>query len=472
MEQRLKQRIALLIIVALHLLPVPAGGKERGPAARSTSSGSIPVYGYELMNTFPHDPNAFTQGLIYHNGFLYEGTGLYGGSSLRKVVLETGEVLLRYNLASVYFGEGVTIRDGKIYQLTWLNHVGFVYVETDSFELVDSFGYTTPGWGLTHDDTSLIMSDGTDKLYHLDPETFEEVGRVYVTADGSPVPSINELELIRGRIYANILNSDSIAVIVPETGEVVAWLDLTGILPPEQVAQAPGPLNGIAFDPDGVRLFVTGKRWPSVFEIYSDPLDYPPEIVRSSPQSPVWVHLDTPVHLSVSAEDGGPMDSLTYMWSVNGMVDPSAHDSSYEYSSSVPAVDTVAVEVTDGVFSDSTSWLVYVEIAGIDDGIIAGEGRLGMMCLAQNRPNPFKPETMIDFVVPGMSEASHTVRLTIHDIHGRMVRKLVDGELAAGSHRVHWDAADDRGKRVCPGIFFCVLKVGEQQLSRKLVVIE
>ena len=175
-------------------------------------------------------------------------------------------------LASVYFGEGVTIFDGLIYQLTWRNHVGFVYVETDSFELVDTFSYSTQGWGLTHDDTSLIMSDGTDKLYFLDPVTFEEVGRVYVTAEGSPLDSLNELEYIDGHIYANILESDSIAIIKPETGEVVGWLDLAGILPPGDLLAPPGPLNGIAFDPDSVRLFVTGKRWPSLFEIYVDPL--------------------------------------------------------------------------------------------------------------------------------------------------------------------------------------------------------
>jgi glutamine cyclotransferase len=237
------------------------------------SADSIPVYDYVLINTFPHDVNAFTQGLVYHNGFLYEGTGLFSGSSLRKVVLETGEVLFRYNLVSVYFGEGVTIYDDLIYQLTWLNNVGFVYVETDSFELIDTFSYPTQGWGLTHDDTSLIMSDGTDKLYFLDPVTFEEINRVHVTADGSPIDQINELEYIHGHIYANILNSDFIAIIKPETGVVVAWLDLTGILSAEHPAAPPGPLNGIAFDPDSVRLFVTGKRWPSLFEIYVDPLN-------------------------------------------------------------------------------------------------------------------------------------------------------------------------------------------------------
>jgi glutamine cyclotransferase len=430
------------------------------------------VYGYDLINTFPHDPNAFTQGLSYSDDFLYEGTGLYGGSSLRKVVLETGEVLLRHNLASVYFGEGVTVRNDTIFQLTWLNHVGFVYVETDSFELIDSFSYPTAGWGLTHDDTSLIMSDGTDLLYRLDPHTFEEVGRIQVTAGGAPVYQLNELELIRGRVYANILDSDSIAVIEPTTGEVVAWVNLTGILPPETFAQTPGPLNGIAFDPDGVRLFVTGKRWPSVFEIYTDPLDYPPVIVEARPVSPIWVHIDTPVLLYVRAEDGGPADSLTYMWSVNGVVDTTAQDSSYLYASAHPTVDTVAVRVTDGVFSDSTSWLVYVEIAGVDDDVVAGRDGQGMVRLAQNSPNPFKPSTTVHFTLPAGSGASHRVRLAVHDVSGRTVRTLIDSDLPPGEHNAFWDGTDDRGRRVAPGVFLCVLRVGNTTLLRKMTMVE
>ena len=466
------KQFAVAILMAIRICPLTADGTPLYDIRAEAPSGSIPVYGYDLINTFPHDSGAFTQGLVYHNGFLYEGTGLYGASSLRKVVLETGEVLKRYNLASAYFGEGVTVYNDTIFQLTWRNHVAFAYIELEDFELINTFTYPYPGWGLTHDDTSLIASDGTDKIYNLDPSTLEEVGRVYVTADGSPVDSLNELEYVRGRIYANILNSDSIAIIEPQTGNVVAWIDLTGILPPARLAQSPGPLNGIAFDPASVRLFVTGKKWPSLFEIYTDPLDYPPEIVEASPPSPVWIHLDTPVILTVSVEDRDPADSLEYTWRIDGVVDPAARDSCYEYSSSNPTVDTLVVEVSDGVFSDSTSWIVYVEIAGIeDDHVSANSGQVSVR-LSQNRPNPFRNLTTIDFTLPGSSCLNRRVCLAVHDIRGRKVRTLVDSDLRPGDHSIVWDGADHQGNRVPPGIFFCVLSSGKSKISNKMVVLE
>ncbi|MGD8628555.1 MAG: glutaminyl-peptide cyclotransferase, partial [bacterium] len=195
-----------------------------GLTLTTESSADVPVYGYDLINTYPHDPAAFTQGLYYKNGYLYEGTGLYGKSSLRKVVPETGVVVKSRQLNSSYFGEGITIRDTLIYQITWREESGFVYVEHQEFDLVDSFSYPTDGWGLTDDDTSLIMSDGSNRLYHLDLETFEHIDTVTVTADGYPVTQINEMEMIRGKIYANILYSDLIAVIEPSSGVVEAWL--------------------------------------------------------------------------------------------------------------------------------------------------------------------------------------------------------------------------------------------------------
>jgi glutamine cyclotransferase len=472
MERTVQKQVVLAILIAIHVWPLAAGGTPRYGALGKASSGGIPVYGYDVINTFPHDTGAYTQGLVYHNGFLYEGTGLYGDSSLRKVVLETGEVLKRYNLASAYFGEGVTVYNDTIFQLTWKNHVAFAYIELEAFELIDTFSYPYTGWGLTHDDTSLIASDGTDKLYHLDPLSFEEVGRVYVTADSSPVYSLNELEYIRGRVYANILDSDSIAIIEPQTGYVVAWLDLTGILPSGQLALAPGPLNGIAFEPDSVRLFVTGKKWPSLFEIYTDPLDYPPEIVEARPPSPVWVHVDTPVVLTVSAQDRDPADTLEYTWSVDGVIDASAQDTSYEYASSSPTVDTLVVKVSDGVFSDSTSWIVYVEIAGVEEDPGGEDSGRESLSLSQNRPNPFKPQTTIDFNLPGGSGVCRRVWLTVHDICGRRVRTLIDSELAPGDHRALWDGKDSYENRVSPGIFFCVLRAGEKKLSRKMVVLE
>ncbi len=426
------------------------------------ASADVPVYGYDLINTYPHDAGAFTQGLYYKDGYLYEGTGLYGSSSLRKVVPETGSVVKIHHLNSSYFGEGVTIRDTLIYQITWKNYVGFVYVEHEEFDLIDTFNYPTDGWGLTHDDTSLIMSDGSDMLYHLDPVTFEQIGSVNVTADGVPVTRINEMELVRGFIYANILYSDLIAVIEPASGEVVAWLDLTGI----GGASPPGPLNGIAFEPDSVHLYVTGKYWPDLYEIWVDPLDYRPEIVASSPRSPVCAYIDTPVTLAVSATDQDPTDSLEYIWSVNGVVDGSAQDTSFEYTGTVSTIDTVEVKVTDGILSDSTAWIMYVEIAGIQDGREAPAAMLH-----QNQPNPFRPATTIRFTIPGGQE-SRSVSLTIHDVQGRLVRTLIDSRVAPGDHEVVWDGIDDGGNPVSPGIFFSVLKAGDKSLSRKMTLLD
>jgi glutamine cyclotransferase len=467
-----QKRIIGLAAIAIGFLPIVVGGTGGHGQAGHAAPESIPVYGYELINTFPHDPNAFTQGLVYHDGFLYEGTGLYGGSSLRKVVLESGEVVKRHNLGSAYFGEGVTVYNDTIFQLTWLNHVGFVYVELETFELIDIFSYPNPGWGLTHDDTSLIMSDGTDTLYHLDPVTYEEVGRVHVTADGVPVTQLNELELIRGRIYANILDSDYIAVIEPETGDVVAWLDLTDILPSVGLALVPGPLNGIAFDPDGVRMFVTGKKWPSLFEIYADPLDYPPEIVEAQPPSPVWVETDSVVVFTVSVVDLDPADSLEYTWSINGVIDGSAQDTSYDYTSFVPTIDTLQARVTDGTFSDSTAWFVYVEIAGVEDDPTREGGEVEGIRLAQNRPNPFNPLTTIEFAIPADVGGGHSVCLTVHDTSGRRVKTLIDCDLGPGEYRVLWDGTDGRQERISPGVYFYTLRVGETRLSRRMVLLD
>lgn len=241
------------------------------PAATTTLPISetpelTPTYTYEILNTYPHDPAAFTQGLIYLDGELYEGTGLYGQSSLRQVDLETGTVLENSPIAAEYFGEGITIFDGKIYQLTWQNQTGFIY-DQDSFELTGTFSYPTEGWGLTHDGSQLIMSDGTNNLYFLDPDTLEVNGRIPVQDQGTPIVRLNELEYINGEIYANIWQTNKIVRINPETGLVTAWIDLTGLLPPESLTQHADVLNGIAYDSENGRLFVTGKLWPLLFEI-------------------------------------------------------------------------------------------------------------------------------------------------------------------------------------------------------------
>jgi glutamine cyclotransferase/dienelactone hydrolase len=221
---------------------------------------------YEVIHVFPHDPLAFTQGLIYLDGFLYESTGLYGQSSLRKVALETGEVLQQVDLGSEYFAEGLTAWEDTLIQLTWRKGIGFVY-QLEDFSLIDSFTYETEGWGLTHDGERLIMSDGTSKLYFLDPQTYQVTGSVNVTDQGEDITRLNELEYIRGEVFANIWQTDDIARIDPTTGDVLGWIDLSGLLPEDERTTETDVLNGIAYDTEQDRLFVTGKFWPKLFEI-------------------------------------------------------------------------------------------------------------------------------------------------------------------------------------------------------------
>jgi glutamine cyclotransferase len=223
-------------------------------------------YTYEIVKVYPHDENAFTQGLVVENGVLYESTGLYGSSSLRRVDLETGDVLQMYALPTELFGEGITVFGDRIIQLTWRNQTGFVY-DKNSFEVLQKFNYPTQGWGITNDNSQLIMSDGTSTLYFLNPETFEKTGQIDVHDDNNKsVNNLNELEYINGKVYANIWREDKIAAIDPNTGQVTTWIDLTGIY--NQVTYNPGSvLNGIAYDALGDRLFVTGKLWSQLFQI-------------------------------------------------------------------------------------------------------------------------------------------------------------------------------------------------------------
>lgn len=232
------------------------------PAAQRRSA---PVAGYQIVRSYPHDPQAFTQGLVYHDGFLYEGTGLNGRSGIRKVRLETGEVVQSQPLASQYFGEGIAIVGRRLIQLTWQTQVGFVY-DLATFTREGTFNYKGEGWGLTYDGTRLIMSDGTEWLRFLDPSTQQEIGRVAVKEAGRTVTQINELEMVKGELYANVWGSDRIARISPKTGELLGWIDLKGLLSPRE-SSGVDVLNGIAYDAKGDRLFVTGKLWPRVFEI-------------------------------------------------------------------------------------------------------------------------------------------------------------------------------------------------------------
>jgi glutaminyl-peptide cyclotransferase len=244
---------------------VPPAGRIAAPL--SAAPASAPVYGYRVVRSYPHDPQAFTQGLTYHEGFLYEGTGLVGRSSIRKVRLETGEVLQIRHLAEPYFGEGIAIWQDSLIQLTWRSEIGFVH-DLATFEPRRTFRYTGEGWGLTHDGTRLIMSDGsaTGTLRLLDPATFRESGRLTVRDGGIPVKGLNELEFVKGEIYANVWNTDRIARISPKTGQVTGWIDLRGLLDPREAAGV-DVLNGIAYDAAADRLFVTGKLWPRLFEI-------------------------------------------------------------------------------------------------------------------------------------------------------------------------------------------------------------
>jgi len=230
------------------------------------NANSVPVtYTYEVIKVYPHDQNAFTQGLVMDKGVLYEGTGWWGASALRRVDLETGNVLQSYALSEEFFGEGITVFGDRIIQLTWQSQIGFVYDKT-SFDLLQNFSYPTQGWGITTDDRQLIMSDGTANLYFLDPETFEKVGQVEVRNGTAPVSNLNELEYINGEVYANVWMTDEIAIINPQTGQVRAWIDLTGIYTPEN-NDPNRVLNGIAYDAEGDSLFVTGKLWSQLFQI-------------------------------------------------------------------------------------------------------------------------------------------------------------------------------------------------------------
>jgi len=238
---------------------------------------------YQVINSFPHNASSFTQGLIYHNGFIYESRGLYGSSGLRKLDLETGATLQNRVVGSSFFGEGMTLLNGKIYQLTWRERTAFVY-DADTFDLLDALSYTTEGWGLTHNGQELIMSDGSQYLYFRDPETFAELRRVAVRDGGSLVDDINELEYIHGEVWANIWLSDRIARINPITGEVNRWVDLTDIIDPSLLSGSQSLLNGIAYDAATDRLFVTGKLWPTLFEVVTHPLDgSPPSTTLSLP---------------------------------------------------------------------------------------------------------------------------------------------------------------------------------------------
>jgi glutaminyl-peptide cyclotransferase len=251
--------------VALALLVFTMTPRDVAHASLRAQAAQVPVLSYQVVNKFPHDSTAFTQGLIYRDGHLFESTGIKGQSSLRKVKLETGTVVERRAIDKSYFAEGLTDWGNRLLQLTWETNIGFVY-DLSTFAPVGTFTYTGEGWGLTHDASRLIMSDGSSALRFLDPSTQRELGRVIVKEGERPIARLNELEFIKGEVYANVWLTDRIAIIAPATGRVTAWLDLTG-LRAGPVSRGDDVLNGIAYDSQGDRLFVTGKLWSTLFEI-------------------------------------------------------------------------------------------------------------------------------------------------------------------------------------------------------------
>lgn len=246
----------------------PSKTEEQDNIQITLLSGTAPVrYTYQIVNTFPHDANAYTQGLIFDNGFLYEGTGVYGQSSLRKVKLTAGEVLQKYNLPNDIFGEGITTFDNKIIQISWKEQTAFLF-DKNSFTLLNKFNYPIKeGWGITFDGKNLIMSDGSEKLYFLDKDYFTEVKHLEVCDDHGFANRLNELEYINGEIWANVYTTDTIVRINPNTGAIIGKIDMTNILKSRDHSQNTDVLNGIAYDPLTKRIFVTGKNWPKLFEI-------------------------------------------------------------------------------------------------------------------------------------------------------------------------------------------------------------
>lgn len=250
--------VSLLLATVLVVAPAPA----------SAQGGSVPpglLTPYEVIGSTPHDRGAFLQGLVWYDGGFYESTGLNGQSTLRRVAYPSGEVLKRVDVSAEHFAEGLALVDNRLLQLTWRSKKAFVY-DRESFGLLGELGYETEGWGLTYDGTSLILSDGSDTLFFLDPTTFQVTRTVAVTLDGRPLPRLNELEWIKGEVWSNVWMTDMIVRIDPATGKVVGVLDMSGLLQSSS-RDRDDVLNGIAYDPDGDRTFVSGKRWPLMFEI-------------------------------------------------------------------------------------------------------------------------------------------------------------------------------------------------------------
>ncbi len=263
-------RIPLIIVLLLSLASLQCnsgGASTNAPSSTTPPENAAPAkFGYQVVNIFSHDPNAFTQGLVFLDGKMIESTGQEGRSSLRNVDLQTGRVLKKVDVPEPFFAEGIALLNNKIYQLTWQHQLGFIY-DANSFERLGQFKYTGEGWGLATDGHSLILSDGSNRIRFLDPDSFRVTKTIAVMDGKQPVDQLNELEFVNGEIYANIWHDDRIAAINPQNGHVNAWIDLAGLLQPGDVEDPEAVLNGIAYDQSSGRLFVTGKLWPRLFEI-------------------------------------------------------------------------------------------------------------------------------------------------------------------------------------------------------------
>jgi glutaminyl-peptide cyclotransferase len=270
----MKRRILLVLLGVFAFgaagLNVASPALAKGDAtdtAPARATVADPIWRYKVVKSYPHDPGAFTEGLFLHGGFLYESTGLEGRSSIRKVKLATGKVLMQHDIPSSYFGEGIVAWKGRLIELTWRSEVGFIY-DLATFQPISGFTYPGEGWGLTSDGKHIIMSDGTPQLRILDPTTLDQTGSLTVTDDGHPVTNLNELEWVKGEIFANVWLTNRIARIDPRTGKVTGWIDLSGLLDAAPSGHdQPDVLNGIAYDAKKDRLFVTGKFWPRLYEI-------------------------------------------------------------------------------------------------------------------------------------------------------------------------------------------------------------
>jgi len=246
--------LAIIVLVWVSIRAVPSGA-------------ATPVYDFDIVHTYPHDPSAFTEGLFYLDGFLYESTGLERHSSIRKVQIDTGAVIQKLAIPAQYFGEGIVNWGDRIVSLTWKSHIGFVF-DLATFTLQRDFRYDGEGWALTQDGKQIIMSDGTSQLRFINPTTMKETKRIQVTLEGKPIHNLNELEWVKGEIFANVWETNWIVRIDPGSGHIVGLINLAGLLSPYgQVLGPEAVLNGIAYDESGDRLFVTGKNWPKLFEI-------------------------------------------------------------------------------------------------------------------------------------------------------------------------------------------------------------